>query len=138
VVPDSREPDVRFALPVIANIVEDFSKLTDKEIAQSPQATLLSERADLGKVKRGTELRATYQLRNDGKSPLLVRRVYCNDAGAQIPVSSNKIKPGKRGEITVTYTPGLNANIVNLKITLITNDPLTPTQILRLTAEPVD
>jgi hypothetical protein len=138
VVPDSREPDVRFALPVIANIVEDFSKLTDKEIAQSPQATLLSERADLGKVKRGTELRATYQLRNDGKSPLLVRRVYCNDAGTQISVSSNKIKPGKRGEITVTYTPGLNANIVNLKITLITNDPLTPTQILRLTAEPVD
>jgi hypothetical protein len=136
IVPDVREPDVRFKLPVVVSFSEDFSKLTQKELAQSPQASLLTERVDLGKVQAGTTLTATYQLRNDGKTPLLVRRIYSSDdANTLISVSSDKIKPGKQATITVTHTPVANAPLVNLKITLITNDPLTPTQWLRLTAE---
>lgn len=136
IVPDVREPEVRHKLPVVVTFSEDFSKLTQKELAQSPQATLISERVDLGKVQAGTPLKTTYQLRNDGKSPLLVRRVYSSDeANTQITISNTKIKPGKQATITVTHTPETDAPLVNLKITVITNDPLTPTQWLRLTAE---
>jgi hypothetical protein len=64
--------------------------------------------------------------------------VYCDDSAAKIAVSREKIKPGKQSDFTVTYTPGLNANIVNLTITVITNDPLSPVQTVRLTAELTD
>lgn len=138
IVPDVREPNVHHKLPVVVNFTEDFSKLSDKQIAQSPQATLPTERINLGKVSRNTPIKATYQLRNTGKSALLVRRVYCDDSAAKIAVSREKIKPGKQSDFTVTYTPGLNANIVNLTITVITNDPLSPVQTVRLTAELTD
>jgi hypothetical protein len=138
VVPDINEPNVQYKLPVVVTLNEDFSKLTDKDIAKSPQATLLNERADLGIVKRGETLSASYEIRNDGKSPLLIRRVYSAENNVNITVSSDKIKPGKKATITATYTPDANASIVNMKIMIIPNDPLTPTQAVRFTAEPKD
>jgi hypothetical protein len=135
IVPDVSEPAVSYKLPVVATIAEDFSRLSDADIAKSPQATLLNERVDMGKVERGESITARYELRNDGKSPLLVRRVYCLDHDVAVSVSSDKIKPGKKAVITAIYTPSANEKLVNIKLTLITNDPLNPTQELRLTAE---
>jgi hypothetical protein len=136
IIPDVAEPDVRFRMPVVVTLNEDFSKLTDSDIAKSPQASLLNERVDFGKVNLGTPLTATYVLRNDGKTPLIVRRVYAPEKDVDIAISSEKIKPGKKATITVTYTPRSDEQIVNLKINIITNDPLTPTQAVRFTAEP--
>jgi hypothetical protein len=61
--------------------------------------------------------------------------VYCLDHDVAVSVSSDKIKPGKKAVITAIYTPSANEKLVNIKLTLITNDPLNPTQELRLTAE---
>jgi hypothetical protein len=135
IVPDTAEPQTRFKLPVVVTINEDFSRLSDADIAKSPQATLINERVDMGKIARGETITARYELRNDGKTPLLVRRIYSADHDVNIAVSSEKIKPGKKATITATYTPRADEQIVNIKINLITNDPLTPTQALRLTAE---
>lgn len=111
-----------YRLPVAVTINEDFDALTDAQLAKSPAATLSATLLNLDQA-------ATLTLRNDGKTPLTVRRLYTTDPGLTVTAKDTKIKPGKHTVITVTA----NADgPVNAKVILITNDPLNPTQTIRV------
>ena len=126
----------QFALPFTAIVTEDFSKLTDADIAKAPAAALSESTLDFGTLTPGGgAVSRTLTLTNRGHSPLEVRRLYTADPALSLSIDREEIKKGKTATITVTADPAaITDNILNATITLITNDPLNPVQALRAVA----
>ena len=124
-----------FELSSVAIVNEDFSKLTPKELAKAPVATLSVNPLDFGELTGTQPVVKTCTLKNEGKSPLKIRRFYTADPGVTLAIDRETLKPGKTAHITVTVDPTkLTGALLNARAALITNDPHNPTQNLRLTA----
>jgi len=125
-----------YPLPVTALIEEDFGKLTPQQIAKAPVATLESDKVDFGIVDRSKKLTAKVALKNEGKSQMVVRRVYSTDPGVVVNISKPIIKPGKEADIKIEVDPSqIPGDILNYRVAVITNDPANPTRTIRLVGQ---
>lgn len=129
-------PGTEYSLPLTAIIKEDFSRLSKKQLDEAPVAVLSDRTLDLGSVSRGAgKVSGRFSLSNAGRSTMHVRRIYSADAGVSVDAPAKEIKKGKRMEVTVTADPAATrGDILNARVTVITDDPVNPVQTLRLTA----
>jgi len=128
---DAGQPPV--TIPLVAILEEDFSVLTPGQMQNAPVARLSSDRVDLGIVSPSepTPYKAEITLVNAGKSPLIVRRIYTDDPDIEISVKDSTIKKGKSTTISISVDPA-DTDVVNKRVTLITNDPVSPTRTIRV------
>ena len=125
-------------LPVVAMVKEDFSKLSDAARAKAPVIRPETDRVDFGRLDRHQSATASRSitLRNAGRSPLLIRRVYSGDKGIEASVSSEKIKAGKTAVLTLNVDPSqLPGDILNARVQVISNDPSAPVVTIRAVGE---
>lgn len=125
-------------LPVVANVVEDFSKLSDSERLKAAVATVSPERLVVEKLTVPGEPREVYfSVKNTGRTPLEIRRIYSEDAGISVETPKKaKIKPGKSLRIPVVITPDkLPGALLNGIVTIITNSPSNSVETLRIVGE---
>lgn len=130
----SRPEAAAVMIPVMAFVEEDFSKLTPKDLDRAPQATLAPTSLDYGTLSRtGEPVTMKAEIKNTGKTPLIIRRVYSTDPGVSVDIDRDKLKHGKTAVITATVDPAaLPGDMLNARVSVITNDPEKPVQILRL------
>ncbi len=132
-IPDSNYPELGADISTVLIINEDFSRLTPQQLEQAPAASLSDDHTDFGEMSDAPASR-TLTLTNTGRSTLIVRRIYTPDQAIDVKADSHKIKPGGKTEITVTANPAkASEGSINGRITLITNDPANPTQIIKVT-----
>lgn len=124
-------------IDMTAIIEEDFSTLTPSQRRDAPHVTILPPLVDFETLNRADGMATrTITLMNTGKSPLLVRRVYCTDPAITLEVPSRKIKPGKEMNILVTVDPAqVPGDILNARVNIIVNDPEQPGSAVRVVAE---
>ena len=138
-VPDKGAPPAADISTVVI-VREDFSRLTPGERNKAPHATPSVKTLDFGSFKRDSDpLKATFEIRNTGTDPLIVRQVSSPDRSLAISLSSDKIKKGKSASVQVTFSPREldGAELLNARITIITNDPDNPVQMIRIVGEPL-
>ena len=132
--PDVSSPEPCI-IPTVALVREDFSKLTEKELKKSPQISLPESTVDFGRLGTDTQIR-TAVIRNIGKSPLKIRRVYTADRGVSVSVDRKEVKPGKEALVKVTVDPSaLPGTLLNARVAIITNDPFESNSSLRVVGE---
>lgn len=121
----------------VAIVKEDFSRLTPGARANSPEIKIDPEIVDFGKLDAsGPSVSRTFEIVNRGHDPLLVRRVYTADRGVSVSIDKEKVKRNKRAVVTVTVDPSqLPSELLNARISVITNDPLRPTVVVRAAGE---
>ncbi len=126
-----------FTLPLSAVVNEDFSRLTADDMAKAPVADLDSESLDFAKIERNSEpLTLNVHLRNSGRNTLDIRRVYSVDPGISVSVDKKSVKKGKSADISVTVDPSaLPGDILNARVSVITNDPVSPVRTLRVVGQ---
>lgn len=140
IIPDARRPQQAYPLPVIITLEDDFSKLTADDYKNAPVASLPDQRITYSMPaadKAQSSARTSFQIHNSGKSKLLIRRIYSATPGISFPKHDDKVRPGKTITIPVLVTPAEPSSPTPLsaKITIITNDPITPTQTITLSPE---
>lgn len=120
-------------LPLTVIVSEDFSRLTPEQMAKAPVADPADERLDFGELQAGaTPAEMQTRIYNRGRTPLEIRRVYCDDPGVEAAIERNRIKPGKSAVLTVRVDPGhLPGRLLNSKVMLICNDPTRPNLAVR-------
>lgn len=126
------------AYPVVTVVEEDFSTLTPKERADAPVLRLDSDKLILDPipVNSTTPVTANIKVGNSGKRPLVIRRAYSEDRGVSVETNAKEVKSGRTADIRVTFDPSVQPDgIINARLTLITNDPVSPTRPIRIVAE---
>lgn len=122
---------------IIANVTEDFSRLTPQQRKDAPVIGYESRSVDFGDFDASQPISRTFTITNRGKDQLLVRRVYTGDPGISASIDKTKIKSGKSATVTVTVDPSaLPAEVLNGRISIITNDPANPLLIIRAVGFP--
>ena len=120
---------------VMAQVVEDFSGLTEKERRDAPVVGVdCGENLDFNSIKAGEKVTRSFTITNKGKTPLAIRRLWVPD-GEGVTVSANRmeIKRGKTATVTVTVdTSQIDGDLLNVPLTLLCNDPNSPRLTIRL------
>lgn len=131
-------PDaVPVRLDVVGIVNEDFSRLTPGQLSNAPAIKVSTDRLDFGTFDAGNPAVMSFTVTNTGKDPLLLRRVYTTDKGITVTVDKDKVKKGKQATVTVTVDPSqLPGDILNARISIISNDPDNPVINLRAVGLP--
>ncbi len=124
--------DYRSSLAVSATIEEDFSQLTSAEMEMAPVANFSEMTYDFGDMKQGDKKDHTFSLTNNGKSELIIRNIRSSCGCTAVAPSKNVIAPGESAPIKVTFDSRGKRGRQSKSITVITNDPKTPTSMLRV------
>ncbi len=135
---DPRSP-VATPLSTVLIIREDFSTLTPEQIANGPKAEISTKLIDLGHVDRDSQPSThSFTIANPGKEPLMIRRVDTPDPAVSVKLASNKVKPGGKTTVTLRVDPSKlgKSNLLNARITVITNDPEHAQNMVRVVGQP--
>ncbi len=113
-------------LNYIVNIKEDFSTLSERKRKNAPKISFNRTLYNLGKIPRDTVITKKFIYKNKGNRKLVIRDFmnYCKFI--DVVCEDKKIKPGKKGEIIITYKPGKKEECKRATITVVSNDPETP------------
>lgn len=107
---------------VSATIVEDFSKLSAKELADAPTMDFTSKEFNFGTIKQGTKATHEFKFKNNGKRDLIIRNTR-SSCGCTAVETKKVIKPGETSSIKTTFSSAGKMGKQNKSITLITNIP---------------
>lgn len=132
----SPAPGLEYTLPVTMLVKEEFKPLKPGEARKAPVAVTSVDALDLGAISRsGAPVTASFELTNSGGSTLHIRRAYSSDPGVTVSCSSGSVKKGKSATVTVTADPSAaRGDMLNARVSVITDDPVRPTAVIRLTA----
>lgn len=122
-------------ITVTANILEDFSKLTKKELANAPATSFEKKEINFGDIKPGEKANCDFVLTNIGKSPLLIRKTKASCGCTAVTLGEDKVLPGKSTTIRATFDSAGKSGRQYKSITIITNDPQTPETVLTITGD---
>jgi len=111
---------------ISATITDNFSKLTPEQKENAAKITFpKSETLDFGVVNEGEKVKASFEFKNDGKSPLIIRKAVPGKDDCKITISDKKsIAAGETGNISIEFdTKGIKGVDVRRTILVTTNDP---------------
>lgn len=128
-----REQIEEQAITLMADIKEDFRKLSEEEKQLAPIAEI-QQTLNLGTVKIGKKLATKLEVHNAGINPLIIRRVIANDEHMTATTPKAAIKNGRTAAIAVEInTSKLQPTQYTRVVKLITNDPNKSVIDVRLT-----
>ena len=120
---------------VMAQVLEDFSNLTDKQRQDAPVVGVdCGDRLDFATMSASTAATRSFTITNKGKDNLILRRLWAPEGeGITIKTDKQIIKHGKKATVQVTVDPSYQqGNMLNVPLTLMTNDPESPIVTIRL------
>jgi hypothetical protein len=126
--------DYKSSVGITATIQEDFSHLTPEQLANAPVAEFNVLNYDFGEMKQGDKKDYTFELTNGGKSDLHIRNVRSSCGCTAVAPSKKVISPGETVPIKVTFDSRGKRGRQSKSVTVITNDPKTPTSTLRVSS----
>ncbi|MGC9344443.1 MAG: DUF1573 domain-containing protein [Bacteroidales bacterium] len=129
------ESDRNFRLIVSANIQEDFSNLSAEERESAAHIDFANTTFNFDKLKQGEKVDHEYEFTNTGKSDLIIRKVRASCGCTAIITDKKIIKPGEKGSIKVSFNSAGKLGAQNKTVTVITNDPDHPREILWIRGE---
>ena len=118
-------------LAVSGTIQEDFSKLTPAEKLSAPKAVLNEESYNFGTITPGQPVAHDFILKNEGKDPLIIRKVSTTCGCTASKPEKNTIRSGESTTIKCTFDSRGKTGKQFQAITLVINDPLQPSLVLR-------
>lgn len=119
---------------VIATISEYFPPMSEDELAKAPRMAITDRLQDLGKINEGSETVAEFVLTNHGQSVLNIRKVKSNCACFVAELPKDNIKPGKSVTLKGTFNATNRRGNQNKSITIYSNDPVDPVQVVSIKA----
>lgn len=122
-------------LSISATIEEDFSKMSEKELANAPKLIFEDDRFDFGTITEGDKVTHSFTFRNDGKQDLIIRKVSTSCGCTVVDKKTDIIKPGETSSIDITFNSAGKSNRQNKTITVICNDPKNSQQILHIVGD---
>jgi len=119
-----------------STLVEDFSKLSNEELANAPIFKLENSSVDIGSMDPATIREVEFKFTNGGSRDLVIRyiRPTCGCTAIQQGGNTN-IRPGESGTIKASFNSGSYNGKVVKAIYVYTNDPQNSEVVLTFNAD---
>jgi hypothetical protein len=108
---------------VSANLVEDFSKLSNEDILNAPVFKLASTTVDIGTMPPATNKDVEFKFKNEGKRDLNIRAIKAQCGCTAVQQGGPVVKPGQESSIKATFNSGGYSGKVTKAIYVYTDDP---------------
>jgi hypothetical protein len=119
---------------VYAMIGEDYSNLSENELALAAVLFLDQTTHDFGRIKANAKAEKLFTITNNGKSKLVIKDIQANCTCVTGVVNKKEINAGESTTLKVTFdTEGRKANQPKV-LTIYSNDPRNPEQRIALNA----
>jgi len=105
-----------------------------EELARAPKAVFPTTEFDGGDVLEGQTVEYRFVVKNDGKGDLTIESVKASCGCTAVEPTEKILKPGQSTEIVARFDSRGRTGVQHKTITVETNDPLNPRQILHLKA----
>ena len=109
-----------------ANFIQDFSRLTKRDLKNAPKLTLSTNRVDMGIMKSGEIKRKSVQFTNSGKSNLIIKRIDKDCSCTILKPSKNVLAPGESMSVSVSFDALFKEGLKTKIVRIYTNDPINP------------
>ncbi|MBI4646749.1 MAG: DUF1573 domain-containing protein [Bacteroidia bacterium] len=106
-----------------STIEEDFSKLTESDIAKAPKLEFVTTNFDFGTINQGETISTEFQFKNTGKSDLIIRNTKTSSGCTVITPSKNIIKSGAESTMKASFNSTGKRGKQHQTIIVISNDP---------------
>lgn len=126
--------DSKKVLNVVGTMEEYFPPLSEEEKAKAPKISFDKKSHDFGEVKEGNKASTTFQITNNGKQKLILRKVHANCECTTAKPSKTQLKPGETIDIDVIFDSTGRKGKQIKTITVISNDPSSSYNTLRINA----
>ena len=113
----------RGQLSILANVIEDFSLLTEWELINSPVIYTASQKIELQKIQPNKLKIKEVEIENRGKRELLIHNIKTSNSMYLITPKKLIIRSGEKGTFQLSIKPTITRNNVISKLTIISNDP---------------
>jgi hypothetical protein len=127
------EKESQKKLYVSGNIVENFGNITNQ--SKIPQATFDKLTHSFGTINQNTVNTVSFKLTNNGQAPLIIRKTKASCGCTASEPKKMLLAVGESTSIDVTYSSGTKSGRQSQNVTIITNDPAQPKQLLRVEAD---
>jgi len=119
-------------LSVIAIIEEYFPPMTAEELDEAAKLEISDRVFDFGQVDTGSLVETSFELNNSGREKLEFLAIKSNCSCLSYDIRGKKLKKGKSETLKVTLdTSELRGNQYK-SITIYSNDPVNPSQIITI------
>ena len=126
-----------YRLVMSANIEEDFSAYSSKELANAPVLKVDDPEFRFGKLNQGEKVEHNFVLTNEGESDLIIRKLRASCGCTAVQPEKKVIGPGESVKIKTIFNSAGKVGNQNKTITIITNDPQKSKRILWIKGEVV-
>lgn len=113
-------------ITISGKIEEDFSKMTEKEIANAPKIVFDDESFDFGKTKSKDKIVHDFKFTNKGKSDLIIRKIRSTCGCTTVAPEKTVIKPGESSSFKAIFELGSRTGMQTKTVYVISNDPKNP------------
>jgi hypothetical protein len=122
-------------LTISAKIEEDFSQLTPEDLKKASAIVFESREFNFGSTKSKDKIEHTFNLKNEGKSDLVIHKIRATCGCTTVAPAKTVIKPGESSSFKAIFTPGSRKGKQHKSIYVISNDPKNPSVRLMIKGE---
>lgn len=120
---------------VLSTVEEFFPPMSDEELAKAPRLSVDKTAHNFGKMQKDAAAETEFFLTNDGSEPLNIRLAKSNCGCTLVDLEKEDIKPGETVKMKVKFDSKGRRGRQYKTVTIFSNDPTAPTQVLSLRAE---
>lgn len=118
---DEKEPEKKFK--IMAVIKTRITEMSPEELAKAAKIEFEKVHHNFGNISQNESVTTRFNLKNTGKSPLLLYRVKPSCGCTASHPGKDKLEPGDSTFITVSFDPSDMVGQTGKEITVFTNDP---------------
>lgn len=122
---------------VISTVEEYFPPMSDDELAQAPKLVFEKNTVDFGR-RVGVQDSLILTVSNPGNEPLNIREVKSNCDCVKYSLTTKDIDPNSTGQLILKFEPKGRRGRQYKTVTVFSNDPSAPTQVLSVKANVPD
>lgn len=120
---------------VMATVEEYFPPMSEEELQKAPKLSFNKTSYDFGRAEKNAVLETEFLLTNTGKSPLNLRKVSTNCGCTITSLDKMDVEPGDMATMKVKFDTEKRRGRQYKSITVFSNDPSAPTQMISIRAE---
>lgn len=117
---------------VMATIEEYFPPMSDEEKAKTPRLQTDKTLVERSSIKMGDVVEVAFTLRNTGKSPLNIRQLKSNCTCLKYKLEKYDLAPGEQSQLTLIFNSAGRPGTQQKSISIFSNDPSEPTQMVSI------